>query len=155
MPLYRHCKRWTWRSKLDMLVYAGSGSGLDPGNSFLNLSIWNRDRELWMSLHTPGVCITHALILYLLAQKYSRRTKPIVWGAWIEPLSQIFTIAWLSQWNNILWRDQGESHVWTISSIAKNSFQVISTLLCGNDQWDWIHLLSLNVPHPCTPEASV
>ena len=87
--------------------------------------------------------------------KYNKRTKPMVWGARVEPWSQISTTAWLSQWNKIFWRDQKEPHVWTATTITNSSFQVISMLAWDDDQWDRINLPFQYAPHPCTPEASV
>ena len=90
----------------ELVGHAGmwSGCALDLGASFLNFSIWKRDRESAISLHTPETWVTQTLISPLLAQKYNKRTKPMVCGARVEPLSQISTTARLSKWNRIFWR---------------------------------------------------
>ena len=40
-----------------------SGVVFACGASFLNLSIWKRERESAKSLHTPGMCTMHTLRL--------------------------------------------------------------------------------------------
>ena len=40
-----------------------SAVGFACGASFLNLSIWKRDRESAILLHTPSTCTIHTLML--------------------------------------------------------------------------------------------
>ena len=142
----------------DWVGHAGMRLGciMDLGASFLNFSIWKWERESTISLHTPETWVTHTLISHLLAQKYNKQTKPMVWGAWVEPLSQISTTAWLSQWNRIFWQAQIEPQVWTARTIAYISFQVISmsfvTVTSGTESTDHpsMHPTRTLQMHECT-----
>jgi len=123
-------QRHSWRTGLAMQVRMWSGWTKDLGASFLNFSIWKWERESAISLHTPETWVTHTLISHLLAQKYNKRTKPIVWGAQVEPVPNLHNSLVFTMKQNLL----AEPQVWTTRTIAFISFQVISTSFCDGDQ---------------------